>query len=173
MLQVETTTIMDATKYLGCSSCVLNCDCKGYILACNFTNVKMYFAAKAICILECAEKATAEMLTFCKKEKLPFSWERCQEFYKNFLPALNDYLQAFYKYECENAPEYDKQAFIFYIAEHLEYWGLLKDFDFIYSQDIENTRDILQAQFKYEITKSENKKLATEKAETNNTTKGE
>ena len=43
----------------------------------------------------------------------------------------------------------------------------------MFSQDIENTRDVLQAQFEYEITKSENEKLAAEKAPGNNTTKGE
>lgn len=106
-----------------------------------------------------------------RENKLSNPFERAKTLYKDFLPTLNKFLNAFYKYDYEHASEYHKQAIIFALAESLEYEGLLQHFDFMFSQNIENTRDILQAQFEHEITKSENEKLAEGKAGQNNTTK--
>ena len=113
------------------------------------------------------------VLTECKKNNFSNPLQRAETLYKDFLPTLNNFLNAFYKYECETASEYNKRALIFALAESLEYWNLLQYFDFMFSQDIENTRNILHSQFEYEITKSENEKLAEQKAGANNTTKGE
>ena len=99
--------------------------------------------------------------------------KRDKTLYKDFLPTLNNLLNAFYKYDCDNADDYAKRAITYALAESLEYWGLLQHFDFMFSQDIENTRNILQAQFVYEMTKSENEKLAEQNAHSNNATKGE
>lgn len=173
MLQVETTQIFDATKYLSCATCPLHNNCNKYALICDFIHNKLFFGASLLCVLERAENATMNVLTECKKNNFSNPTQRAETLYKDFLPTLNNFLNAFYKYDCEHASEYSKRALVFALAESLEYWNLLKHFDFMFSQDIENTRDILQAQFEYEITKSENEKLAEQKAETNNTTKGE
>ena len=79
------------------------------------------------------------------------------------MPALNNYLNAFYKYECEQAAEYAKCAIIFALAESLEYWDLLEYFDFMFAQDIANTRNALEKQYEPEILKSEKAKLAANK----------
>ncbi len=173
MLQVETTQIFDATKYLSCATCPLHNNCNKYALICNFVNNKLFFGASLLCVLERAENATMNVLAECKKNNFSNPLQRAETLYKDFLPTLNNFLNAFYKYDCENASDYDKQALIFALAESLEYWHLLQHFDFMFSQDVENTRDILHSQFEYEITKSENEKLAEEKARGNNTTKGE
>lgn len=173
MLQVETSQIFDATKYLSCSTCPLHNDCKKYMLICNFISNKLIFGANLLCTLERAENAAINVLSECSKNRFSNPQQRAETLYKDFLPSLNNFLNAFYKYDCENAKDYDKQALIFALAESLEYWNLLQYFDFTFSQDIENTRNILQAQFEYEIAKSENEKLAAEKTGPNNTTKGE
>ena len=58
---------------------------------------------------------------------------------------------------------YCKQEVICHLAESLEYYDLLKHFDFIYCRDIENTLDILIKQFDFLFTKNEYKKLFEEK----------
>lgn len=173
MLQVETTQIFDATKYLCCASCPLHNNCNKYALICDFIHDKLFFGANLLCVLERAENAAMNARAECVKNNFSNPTERAKTLYKDFLPTLNNFLNAFYKYDCEHASEYAKRAIVLTLAESLEYWELLKHFDFMFSQDIENTRDVLQAQFEYEITKSENEKLAEQKAETNNTTKGE
>lgn len=173
MLQVETTQIFDATKYLCCASCPLHNNCNKYALICNFVKNKLFFGANLLCVLERAESVAMNVRNECVKNNFSNPFTRAETLYKDFLPTLNNFLNAFYKYDCEHASDYDKQALIFALAESLEYWNLLQHFDFMFSQDIENTRNILQAQFEYEITKSENEKLAEEKARGNNTTKGE
>lgn len=173
MLQVETTQIFDATKYLCCASCPLHNNCNKYALICDFIHNKLFFGAELLCVLERAENATMNARAECVKNNFSNPTERAKTLYKDFLPTLNNFLNAFYKYDCEHTSEYAKRAIVLALAESLEYWELLKHFDFMFSQDIENTRDILQAQFEYEITKSENEKLTKQKAEANNTTKGE
>lgn len=173
MLQVETTQIFDATKYLSCATCPLHNNCNKYALICDFIQNKLFFGASLLCVLERAESVTMNVRNECKKNNFSNPMQRAETLYKDFLPTINNFLNAFYKYDCEHSSEYAKRALIFALAESLEYWNLLKHFDFMFSQDIENTRDILQAQFEYEITKSENEKLAAEKARGNNTTKGE
>lgn len=171
MLQIETTQIFDATKKIGCSTCPLHSNCNKYQLVCEFVKNELYFGAELICILERAESSAMGVIYKSKKEKLANVSASAQTAYKDFLPAINNYLNAFYKYDCEHASEYEKRSLILTIAESLEYWELLKHFDFAYSHDIENTRDLLLAHFEYEMTKSENEKLAEQKANQNNTTK--
>lgn len=173
MLQVETSQIFDATKHLSCSTCPLHNNCNKYALICDFIQNKLFFGANLLCVLERAENVTMNVLNECKKNNFSNPLQRAETLYKDFLPTLNNFLNAFYKYDCEHASEYSKQALIFALAESLEYWNLLQHFDFMFSQDIENTRNILHSQFEYEITKSENEKLAEQKAGANNTTKGE
>lgn len=173
MLQIETTQIFDATKYLSCTSCPLHNNCNKYEQICDLAKHKLFFGANLLCVLERAENAMINVLAECKKNNFSNPMERAKTLYKDFLPTLNNFLNAFYKYDCDSADDYAKRAITYALAESLEYWDLLQHFDFIFSQDIENTRNILQAQFIYEMTKSENEKLAAEKAGANNTTKGE
>lgn len=173
MLQIETTQIFDATKKMGCGSCPLHSNCNKYTLVCEFVKNELFFGAELLCILERAESAGMDVIYKCKKERLRNAPERAKTAYKDFLPSINNYLNAFYKYECEHANEYSKRTLILVLAESLSYWELLKHFDFVFSHDIENTRDLFLAHFEYEMTKSENEKLTEQKANQNNTTKGE
>ena len=171
MLQIETSQTFDATKYLGCSFCPLNYNCKKYALICNYEKSKLFFAAATLCTLELAENYAMQVIRDTNKNNLLNALERAQTLYKKFLPALNNNLQAFYKYECETTTEYTKNALLFAIEESLRYFDLLRYFDFTFSQDIETTCDILHKNYTSEIEKSENEKLAEQKAGANNTTK--
>lgn len=164
MLQVETTQIFDATKYLSCGTCPLNHNCSKYALACDFIHNKLFFGANLLCVLERTEKAAMNTISECIKNNIPNPTERAKTLYKDFLPALNNFLNAFYKYEYEQASEYAQCAMFFDLAESLEYWGQLQYFDLIFSKDVEKMRDILHAQFEYEMTRSENEKLVMQKS---------
>ena len=56
-----------------------------------------------------------------------------------------------------------KQEVICHLAKSLEYYNLLKHFNFVYCHDIENTLDILIKQFDFLFTKNEDKKLPEQK----------
>lgn len=157
MKQIQTTQPADATKHLSCATCPLHYNCNKYALICDFIHNKLFLGAKLLCVLMQAENVTTNILTECKKNKLPNPIQSAATLYELFLPTLNKCLNVFHKHELENASDYHKQTLIFTLAESLERWGLLQYFDFIFSQNVENTRNILQKQFEYEITKSENK----------------
>ena len=150
MLQIETTQVMDATNYLSCSSCPLNHDCKKYSLACELIHSKTFFGAE------------------CVKNKISNPLERAKTAYRDFLPALSNYLNAHYKYECETTDTYTKRCIILALAESLDYWGLLQDFDFVFSHELEITREIMLQHFEYEIVKSEKEKACEQNATTEN-----
>lgn len=171
MLQIETIQIFDATKHLGCASCPLHNNCNKYALICDLVHDKLFFGAGLLCLLQRAESVAMSVRRECVKNNFSNPTERAKTLYKDFLPTLNNFLNAFYKYDCEHANEYTKRTIILVLAESLEFWELLKHFDFMFSQDIENTRDTLCAEIEYEITKSENEKLAEQKAGGNCATK--
>lgn len=156
MLEVTTSQIFDATKHLCCATCPLHNNCNKYALICDLTHDKLFFGAGLLCLLQRAESVAMLVRSECVKNIFSNAAERAKTLYKDFLPTLNNFLNAFYKYDCEHASEYAKRTIIFILAESLEYWELLKYFDFMFSQDIENTRDILLAQFEYEMNKGEN-----------------
>lgn len=157
MKQIQTTQPTDVTKHLSCATCPLHYNCNKYALICDFIHNKLYIGAKLLCVLMQSENATTNVLSECNKNALSNPNQRAATLYELFLPTLNKYLNAFYKHERENASDYHKQTLIFTLAESLNRWGLLQYFDFIFSQNIENTYNILQKQFEYEITKSEHK----------------
>lgn len=163
MTHVETTQIFDATKYLSCATCPMRYNCTKYSLICDLIHSKLFLGANFLCCLMRAENTAMNTLRECVKNKLANPSESAKTSYKDFLPALNNYLNAFYKYECEQAGEYAKCAIIFALAESLEYWDLLEYFDFIFQQDIETTRNVLRKQYEPEILKSEKEKLAANK----------
>lgn len=163
MLQIETTQIFDATKHLGCDSCPLHNNCNKYALACDFIHNKLFFGANLLCILERAENVAMNVIAEVTKNKLSNPLACAKTMYKDFLPALNNFLNAFYKYESNQASEYAQCALFFALAESLEYWEQLQYFDLIFLQDVEKMRDTLQAQFEYEITKSEKERFTVQK----------
>ena len=168
MLQIETTQVMDATNYLSCSSCPLNHDCKKYSLACELIHNKTFFGANLLCIVERAETTAMRTQSECVKNKISNPLERAKTAYKDFLPALSNYLNAHYKYECETTDTYTKRCIILTLAESLDYWGLLQDFDFVFSHELEITREIMLQRFEYEIVKSEKEKVGEQNATTEN-----
>lgn len=168
MLQIETTQVMDATNYLSCSSCPLNHNCKKYSLACELIHSKTFFGANLLCIVERAETAAMRTQAECVKNKFSNPLERAKTAYRDFLPALSNYLNAHYKYECETTDTYTKRCIILTLAESLDYWGLLQDFDFIFSHELEITREIMLQRFEYEIVKSEKEKACEQNATTEN-----
>ena len=166
MLQIETTQIFDATKHLGCDYCPLHNNCNKYALACDFIHNNLFFGANLLCVLERAENAAMNVIAEGQKNKFLNPLACAETTYKDFLPALNNFLNAFYKYESERASEYAQCALFFALAESLKSWNQLQYFDLIFSQDVEKMCDLLHAQFEYEITRSENEKLAVQKTNT-------
>ena len=160
MLQTETSQIFNSTNYLSCSYCPLHFNCKKYVLICDLMKKNLTFGAQLLCILESADAMTNYVFEKAIKEKQEHPYPIAQAMYKNFLPTINNYLTAFYKYECEHAKEYDKQEVILTLASQLEYWDLLQHFDFVFSQDVKNTRDTILTVIQHETTKNENKKVA-------------
>ena len=168
MLQIETTQVMDATNYLSCSSCPLNHNCKKYSLACELIHSKTFFGSNLLCIVERAETTAMRTQAECVKNKISNPLERAKTAYRDFLPALSNYLNAHYKYECETTDTYTKRCIILTLAESLDYWGLLQDFDFIFSHELEITREIMLQRFEYEIVKSEKEKAGELSSTTKN-----
>lgn len=163
MMHIESTQIFDATKYLSCSTCLRHNNCTKYSLICDLIHSKLFLGANFLCCLMRAENTAMNTLRECVKNKLANPGECAKTSYKDFLPTLNNHLKAFYKYECEQSDEYAKCAIIFALAESLEYWDLLDYFDFIFAQDIANTRNALRKQYEPEILKSEKENLAKNK----------
>ena len=163
MLEVTTTQIADATKKLACPACPLHYNCNKYALICDFVKNNLFFGASLLCALERAENVIQSKQLELLKNKSSCTTEKIKTLYKDFLPELNNYLEAFYKYECDKASDYHKQEVICHLAESLEYYGLLQYFDFIYCRDIEITRDILIKQFDFLIAKDEDKNFSETK----------
>ena len=163
MLEVTTTQVADSTKKLACAVCPLHYNCNKYVLICDFVKNNLFFSANLLCALERAEDVLQSKQKELLKNKSLCTTEKIKTLYKDFLPELNYNLEAFYKYECNNASDYHKQELICHLAESLEYYDLLQYFDFVYCRDIEITRDILIKQFDFLFTKNEDKKLPEEK----------
>lgn len=163
MNQNDPIQIFDATKYTSCSNCPLQRNCTKYSLICDLIHNDLFIGANLLCSLMRADNVAVNMHRECIKGKLKNPDKYVKTLYKDFLPALNNHLKAFYKYECEQADEYAKCAIIFALAENLEYWDLLEYFDFMFAQDIANTRNALKKQYEPEILKSEKAKLAANK----------
>lgn len=163
MLEVTTTQIADATKKLACPACPLHYNCNKYALICDFVKNNLFFGANLLCILERAEDVIQSKQLELLKNKSSCTKEKIKTLYKDFLPYLNNNLEAFYKYECDKASDYHKQEVICHLAESLEYYGLLQYFDFVYCRDIEITRDILIKQFDFLMAKDEDKNFSETK----------
>lgn len=163
MNQNDTIQIFDATKYLSCSDCPLQRNCTKYSLICDLIHNNLFIGANLLCCLMRAENVATNTHRECIKEKLANPDKYVKTLYKDFLPSINNHLNAFYKYESEQANEYSKCAIIFALAESLEYWDLLDYFDFMFVKDIRKTRDALKTQYEPEILKSEKEKLAANK----------
>lgn len=163
MLEVTTTKITDATKKLACPVCPLHYNCNKYMLICDFVKNNLFFGASLLCTLERAEDVIQSKQLELLKNKSSCTNEKIKTLYKDFLPELNNALEAFYKYECDKASDYHKQEIICHLAESLEYYGLLQYFDFVYCRDIEITRDILIKQFDFLMAKDEDKNFSETK----------
>lgn len=163
MLEVTTTQVADATKKLACSICPLHYNCNKYALICDFVKNNLFFGASILCTLDRAEDVLQSKQRELLKNKSSCTKEKIKTLYKDFLPELNNALEAFYKYECDKASDYHKQEVICYLAESLEYYGLLQYFDFVYCRDIEITRDILIKQFDFLMAKDEDKNFSETK----------
>lgn len=163
MLEVTTTQVADATKKLACPICPLHYNCNKYALICDFVKNNLFFGANLLCALERAENVIQSKQLELLKNKSSCTKEKIKTLYKDFLPELNNALEAFYKYECDKASDYHKQEVICYLAESLEYYELLQYFDFVYCRDIEITRDILIKQFDFLMAKDENKNFSETK----------
>lgn len=163
MLEVTTTQVTDATKKLACPVCPLHYNCNKYALICDFVKNNLFFGASLLCTIERAENIIQLKQIELLKNKSSCTKEKIKTLYKDFLPELNKNLEAFYKYECDKASDYHKQEVICYLAESLEYYGLLQYFDFVYCRDIEITRDILIKQFDFLMAKDEDKNFSETK----------
>lgn len=139
----ETTQIIDPTKALSCKTCPLHYDCSFYHTICSLNANGVYFGAKLLCMLLRANRICTDI--FNKHCKMPSdnAMTISSETFELFMPAINNCLKAFYKYDAENCPDWSKSFIIKKLAGILARWDCLDNFDFMFSQDIRATAEEL------------------------------
>lgn len=136
---VETTQIMDPTKKLNCGCCPLRYGCTYYYTICSLENYGAHFGAKLLCTLLKADRICTDIFEKCRQNGVPLPKTTAQETFELFLPALNNALKAFYKYEVEYCQGWTEEAVFKILADVLSKWECLQNFDFMFSQDVEET----------------------------------
>lgn len=136
---VETAQVVDPTKKLNCGCCPLRYGCTYYYTICSLENYGIRFGAILLCTLLKADRICTDIFEKCRKNGVPLPKTTAQETFELFLPAINNNLKAFYKYDFEACPDWAKEAVITILSNTLKKWDRLKDFDFMFSQDIEET----------------------------------
>lgn len=136
---VETTQIMDPTKELGCGHCVFNYCCKYYHTICDLHKNNVRFGARLLCTLLKIDRLCKNIFNDHLNTTGLFTMEVTQDTLELFLPAINNNLKAFYKYDYDAAPLWARVTVITSLANALKKWDCLEDFDFMFSQDVEDT----------------------------------
>ena len=139
LYSVETTQITDPTKGIGCKHCTLNYCCKYYHTICDLQKNKVYFGARLLCTLLKVDHLCTHIFNDHLNETGLFTMAVTQDTLELFLPAINNNLKAFYKYDFETCPGWAKVTVITILSNTLKKWDCLEDFDFIFSQDVEET----------------------------------
>lgn len=139
LYSVETTQITDPTKGIGCGYCPLNYTCRFYHTICELKKNKIHFGAKLLCTLLKADSICTKIFKERLQSPRLYPLTTAQEVFALFLPAINNNLEAFYKYDCDNAPNWAKNAIIKILEETLDTWECLDDFDFMFSKDVRET----------------------------------
>ena len=139
LYSVETTQIVDPTKKLECGYCPLNYTCRLYHTICDLEKNNVHFGAKLLCVLLKADSICTKIFKKRLQSSLLYPLTTAKEVFSLFLPAINNNLKAFYKYDCESAPKWAKSVVIRTLESTLDCWECLQDFDFMFSQDVEET----------------------------------
>lgn len=136
---VETTQIIDPTKVIGCNHCAFNYRCKYYHTICDLQKNNVHFGVRLLCTLLKVDRLCTSIFNDHLNTTGLFSVAVTQETLELFLPAVNNSLKAFYKYDFETCPDWAKVTVITILANTLKKWDCLEDFDFMFSQDVEET----------------------------------
>ena len=139
LYSVETTQITDPTKELRCGHCVFNYCCKYYHTICDLHKNNVRFGARLLCTLLKIDRLCTHIFNDHLNETGLFTMEVTQDTLELFLPAVNNNLKAFYKYDFETCPDWAKVTVMTTLSNTLKKWCCLEDFDFIFSQDVEET----------------------------------
>lgn len=143
LFTTETTQITDPTKALGCKYCRLNYRCRSYYTICELKTTGLHFGAKLLCTLLKADEICSDIYVKNLKNHINNCMLISKETFELFMPAINNCLKAFYKYDAENCPDWPKSFIIKKLATILEKWECLDDFDFMFSQDVKDTAEEL------------------------------
>ena len=136
---VETTQIMDPTNELGCKCCPLAYTCRFYHTICDLQRNSVPFGARLLCTLLKVEDVYAGICAGSVLSPHLFPSTTAYSILELFLPAINNNLKAFYKYDFETCPEWAKVTVMTTLSNTLKKWECLQDFDFMFSQDVEET----------------------------------
>lgn len=136
---VETTQIIDPTKGLGCGYCPLNYTCRLYHTICDLQKNNVPFGASLLCALLKVENVYTSICEGRCLHPHLFPYATSYSTLELFLPAINNALKAFYKYDFEACPDWAKVAVMTTLRDTLKKWDCLQDFDFMFSQDVEET----------------------------------
>ena len=136
MLQNETKHIIDATNITECSCCPLHYNCSHYMMICDFVQNKAIIGAKLLCILERAENAAIRIGNDLRYAGYNNIAARKEITYKDYLPGIHNWLEAFFKYEAENVGRYYREALILLLADSLDYYNCLEYFDCFFCENI-------------------------------------
>lgn len=136
---VETTQIMDPTSRLICGCCPLTYTCRLYHTICDLQRNNVHFGARLLCTLLRAESICTKILEERALSPHLFPFTTAYSTFELFLPAINNNLKAFYKYDFETCPDWSKVTVITTLAKTLKKFDCLETFDFMFSQDVEDT----------------------------------
>lgn len=139
LYSVETTQITDPTKELGCKCCPLTYTCRFYHTICDLQKNNVPFGARLLCTLLRAESICTKIHEERALSPHLFPFTTAYSTFELFLPAVNNNLKAFYKYDFETCPDWAKVTVMTTLANTLKKWCCLEDFDFMFSQDVEET----------------------------------
>lgn len=139
LYSAETIQIVDPTKKLNCGCCPLRYGCTYYYTICSLENYGVHFGAKLLCTLLKADRICTDIFEKCRQNGVPLPTTTAQDTLELFLPAVNNGLKAFYKYDFETCPDWAKVTVMTTLSNTLKKWCCLEDFDFMFSQDVEET----------------------------------
>lgn len=137
-------TVITPNNKLNCTDCASMEKCGNFALIQECLANKSYFGAKLLCDLNKTQHVYNLVLTRLEYLRKINTIKTANNTFRLFLPTLNNDLKAFYKYDLENTPKYLQNAIILELAITLDDKQLLKDFDFIYCNDIEITAELIR-----------------------------
>lgn len=139
LYSVETSQIVDPSTQLGCKCCPLTYTCRLCYTIRDLQRNNVPFGARLLCTLLKAENVFTRIYEERAMSPKLLPYETAYSILELFLPSINNNLKAFYKYDFETCPDWAKVTVMRVLDNTLRKWGCLQDFDFMFSQDVEET----------------------------------